>query len=138
LWPEAPLARATARSIAAEMHASFQALRQELPMNMAGAGRYDGVRISEAAQTDIDRICGIWRACRRDFGREGDFLFGAPSAADAFFAPVASRFVTYAVALDKVCARYCDTVMAWEPVARWTGAALAEPWRNERYERPAG
>lgn len=136
LWPDAPLARATARSLAAEMHSSFQALRQELPMNMRGAGAYRDVRVSEAAQGDIDRICGIWRACRRDFGREGDFLFGAPTAADAFFAPVVSRFVTYAVPLDKVCAAYRETVMAWQPVVRWTEAALAEPWQNDRYERP--
>lgn len=135
LWPAEPLARAVARSIAAEMHSSFTAMRSELPMNMKGAGRYRDVRISDDAKSDVERVTGIWRACRRDFGRAGDFLFGAPSAADAFFAPVVSRFVTYAIPLDKISARYRDAVMAWEPMVRWAEAALAEPWQNDRYER---
>lgn len=133
LWPVDRRARATARTICAEMHAGYGALRRDLPMNIRG--HEPEATPSPAARADADRILGIWRACRRDFGRDGDFLFGPPSAADAFFAPVVSRFLTYSVPLDRMTEAYCRTIMAWEPMARWCESARAEPWVKPEYER---
>jgi glutathione S-transferase len=126
LWPAAEDARALARSIAAEMHGGFQALRRHMPMNLRkslqGKGRGPGV------DADIARILAIWRDCRQRFGRGGPFLFGRPSAADAMYAPVATRFRTYGVALDPVAADYLETIFAWPAFRDWQAAALEEPW----------
>jgi glutathione S-transferase len=101
LWPADPAARAHARSIAAEMHAGFQALRAHMPMNLRKSlpGRGRGRDVAD----DIERVCAIWRDCRTRFGADGRFLFGRFSAADAMYTPVATRFRTYAVELDGVC-----------------------------------
>lgn len=126
LWPEDSEARAVARSVAAEMHAGFAALRGHMPMDLRerhpGAGRGEGV------EADIERIGTIWRSCRSAYGGAGAFLFGGFTAADAAFAPVVLRFRTYDVALDPVCSAYSEAVLAWPAVARWTAAAEAEPW----------
>ena len=105
LWPADRDARAQARAVACEMHAGFSALRTHMPMNLRrrdlkGKGRGPGVA------DDIDRICGIWRDCRARYGAGGAFLFGAFGAADAMFAPVATRLETYGVGLDDTCAAY--------------------------------
>ena len=126
LWPADADARATARSIAAEMHAGFAALRANMPMNLRkalpGKGRGPGV-----AQ-DIERIGAIWRAARERFGQGGPFLFGRYCAADAMYTPVASRFRTYGVALDTTCEAYIDAVLSWPAFLAWQAAALEEPW----------
>jgi glutathione S-transferase len=126
LWPADPDARALARSIAAEMHAGFAALRQQMPMNLKkhlpGRGQGPG------AAADIARIGALWQDCRSRFGTGGSFLFGAPCAADAMYAPVATRFRTYGVALEPIAQAYADAVLAWPAVLEWQAAALEEPW----------
>lgn len=132
LWPAPADARAVARSVSAEMHAGFQALRTHMPMNirarLPGRGRGDGV------DADIARITAIWRDCRSRFGANGVFLFGAFSAADAMFAPVVTRFRTYGVDLDPASAAYAQAVVDWPVVASWCQAAAAEPWSQPRYD----
>jgi glutathione S-transferase len=126
LWPEDQGARAVARSVSAEMHSSFGAMRGAMPMNLRkslpGKGRGAGV------DQDIQRITEIWEDCRQRFGERGEFLFGRWTAADAMFAPVVTRFRTYAVALSPACRTYADAVLNSAWFKAWEGAALKEPW----------
>jgi glutathione S-transferase len=126
LWPADPAARAHARSIAAEMHAGFQALRAHMPMNLRKSlpGKGRGRDVAE----DIERICAIWVDCRARYGALGPFLFGRFTAADAMYTPVATRFRTYAVELDDVCQDYVDAVLARPDFREWHEAALEEAW----------
>ena len=124
LWPDEGAARATARAVSAEMHAGFAVLRSELPMNCRG--RFPERPITPAVARDIDRITDIWRTCRADFGAGGGFLFGHFTIADAMFAPVVSRFATYAVELSEVCAAYAETVRARPAMQQWLADAAAE------------
>ena len=130
LWPEDPAARARARSVAAEMHAGFPALRARLPMDLKreppepGAG----IAVDGALAGEIARIVAIWSDCRARFGGAGDFLFGRFGAADAFYAPVATRFVTYGIVLEGGVADYRDALMARPDLRQWIAAANAEPW----------
>ncbi len=132
LWPADPAARAQARAVACEMHAGFAALRRGMPMNCRA--RLPGKGRSPAVDADIARIAEIWRECRARFGAGGDFLFGGFGVADAMFAPVASRFTTYAVGLDPVSQAYVDAVLARPAMQAWYAAARAEPERIEREE----
>ncbi len=132
LWPAAQSARGHARSIAAEMHAGFQALRAQMPMNLRKTLPGKGRRRDVAE--DIERICAIWRDCRTGFGNGGPFLFGRFSAADAMYTPVATRFRTYAVELDEVCQAYVDAVLTRPDYLEWHAAALEEPWVIEEDE----
>lgn len=138
LWPAAAEARATARAASAEMHAGFQALRSQHPMNVRAA-KPSHIRSAEL-EADIRRIMTLWRDCRQRFGsdketgRRGPFLFGAWTAADAFYAPVISRFVTYGVPVDGICRDYMDAVRETPMVAEWFAAAKAEPWTIQRFE----
>jgi glutathione S-transferase len=126
LWPDDAGARAMARSVAAEMHSGFQALRGHMPMNLRrslpGRGRARGV------SEDVERIGAIWRECRQRFGAGGPYLFGEPSAADAMYAPVATRFRTYGVEVDPVGQAYATAVLALPAFLEWQEAALQEPW----------
>jgi glutathione S-transferase len=126
LWPAEPDRRAEARAVCAEMHAGFQALRANMPYNLRrsspGKGRAPGVA------EDIERITGIWREARRRFGPDGPFLFGGYGLADIFFAPVVSRFRTYAVELDPSCSEYAQSVWAHPHVRAWSAEAEAEDW----------
>jgi len=126
MWPAEPEARAIARSISAEMHAGFKALRGNMPMNLRKAlpGKGRGPGVAE----DIERIGAIWCEARGRFGGDGPFLFGRYCAADAMYTPVASRFRTYGVALDAACQAYADAVLAWPAFLAWQSAALEEPW----------
>jgi glutathione S-transferase len=133
LWPADPRARARARSVSAEMHAGFAALRRDMPMNLRRS--LPGVGHTREALADAARVMEIWRGCRGEFGAGGDFLFGAFSAADAMYAPVVTRFRTYAVDQDDVCLRYSDAVLALPAMRRWIEAARAESWVIERDER---
>jgi glutathione S-transferase len=126
LWPADPAARRLARSITAEMHSGFRALRMTLPMDLER--HHPGHAIAPDIQADIDRIRQIWRDCRAGFGAEGGFLFGDFCIADAFYAPVVTRFRTYEVTLDAVCEAYCAAVTATEAMQEWTAAAAREPW----------
>lgn len=131
LLPTERKARAHCRAICGEMHSGFAALRSALPMNLKAS--YSGFRIWARAQADIDRIAVIWRECINTYG--GPYLFGRKVCmADAMFAPVVTRFLTYGVELDAVCRGYCDTVMALEPVREWVDAALAEPEEIDELE----
>ena len=125
LWPADPAARATARSVSAEMHAGFQALRSSMGMNCRSS--FPGVGRTPDTIADIARLTAIWSDCRGCFGGAGAFLFGEFSIADAMFAPVAFRFRTYGVELDAVCQAYCDHVIGLPAMQRWLADALVEP-----------
>lgn len=129
LWPRDPAARAVARSVSAEMHSGFAALRGALPMNV----RVDrpGIATANDTQADIDRICHIWRDCRMAFGVDGKFLFGEFSIADAMFAPVVSRFHSYRIAVDDVSQDYMEAVRMLPAMQEWAAAAAAESWTLE-------
>jgi len=125
LWPDEARARQVARSICAEMHAGFFSLRDALPMNIRAS--LPGKGMSPAVQKDIDRIVDIWQSCRARHGKAGELLFGRFSVADAFYAPVASRFATYAVALPAAAQRYADALLALPAVREWSAQARREP-----------
>ncbi len=124
LWPEDTVARALARSVSAEMHAGFVNLRQNLPLNCRA--RFPNWDINASVQADIDRITAIWQECRHQFSQGGDLLFGDFSIADAMFAPVVSRFITYDVKLDTVAQSYAEAVWALPAMQEWVTAASNE------------
>lgn len=132
-WPEDPRARALARSASCEMHAGFAALRAELPVNCRARDRR--VEPSPAARRDIERVIEIWEGARRHRGRDGPWLFGAFSIADAMFAPVALRYLTYGVALDGEAGSWVETLMADPAMQAWITAAALEPEVIEHEER---
>ncbi len=132
LWPEDAAARAHARAVSCEMHAGFASLREGMPMNCRAA--LPGRGQSPEVDRDVARISAIWRRCRERFGGAGDMLFGAFTVADAMFAPVVSRFVTYAVELDPVSRAYVDAVSALPAMKAWVAAARAEAERIEGEE----
>jgi glutathione S-transferase len=122
IWPQDRRARAIARAVSAEMHSGFQALRQNCPMDITARGLQPAD--AAAIQGDCARIVAIWRDCRARFGGAGPFLFSQFSAADAMFAPVVSRFVTYGIdpaahGCDGVCARYMAAVSGHPAYAKW-------------------
>lgn len=138
LWPRSAPARAVARSIASEMHAGFQALRQNLPMDLVRDRRAQSR--ADLVRPDIERIGAIWREMREGFGvlaanGPGPFLFGGFSIADAMYAPVATRFRTYGVELDEIGNAYMQAIFAWPAFREWEQAAKAEPWVIE-YDLP--
>jgi glutathione S-transferase len=133
LWPAERVARARARSIAAEMHAGFPALRAALPLNLTREG--DPPPLDDAVRADIARIIAIWTECRAAHARSGPWLFGEISLADAYFAPVASRFLSYRVPLDDAADAYVATIARWSAFTAWRTAARAEPWRVAKWER---
>lgn len=122
--PEDRVARAIARSVSAEMHAGFPQLRQHMPMDCRS--RLPGQGMAPGVQEDINRITTIWRDCRQKFGAEGNFLFGGFTIADAMFAPVTCRFVTYGVKLDSVSVAYVEAVQALPAMQEWLAIASAE------------
>jgi glutathione S-transferase len=132
LWPEPAEARAVARAVSAEMHARFAELRSHLPMNLRAS--IPGRGITPEVQADIDRIVALWRDCRARFGRGGPYLFGHCTAADAMFAPVVSRFLTYHVALEAAAREYCDAIWTLPAMQEWAAAARLEPMVIERLE----
>ena len=99
-------------------------MRDAMPMNIRG--RYPGKGMNPDTKRDIDRIVSIWQECRRKFGADGDLLFGVFSAADAYFAPVAMRFATYAVELPPMARAYAESVRALPSVREWMEAAIRE------------
>jgi glutathione S-transferase len=130
LLPADRAARAHCRAICGEMHSGFGNLRSALPMNLKA--HHLGFRIWSGAQADIDRILAIWRDC---FARyRGPYLFGQLSMADAMYAPVVTRFLTYDVRLDSAAAAYCRRVMELPDMVTWREAALREPDEVEELE----
>jgi glutathione S-transferase len=133
LWPADPAVKAVARSISAEMHSSFQALRAQFPMNIRSS--FPGREISPEAQADINRVMAIWRQCRNRYGDgNGDFLFGRFTVADAMYAPVVTRFRTYGFDLEREAEAYCDAIMALPAMQEWAAAAGNEPMVIDQYE----
>jgi glutathione S-transferase len=124
LWPSDPVARRTARSVSAELHSGFQALRKAMPMNIRSSHPDKG-RTPDALK-DIARVVAIWASCRSRFGEGGDMLFGRFTCADAMFAPVVSRFRTYAVPLPPSAQRYAEAVLDLAAVKAWYAGAMAE------------
>lgn len=117
-------ARAHCRAISGEMHSGFANLRSALPMNLKA--HYPGFKLWAGAQADIDRVIEIWRDCLASYG--GPYLFGERlTMADAMYAPVCLRFLTYDVALDPLSRAYCQTILGWPALQRWIGAAKTEP-----------
>jgi glutathione S-transferase len=123
LLPSELQARARCRSICGEMHSGFANLRSALPMNIKA--RHPKFKIWAGAQADIDRVLSIWRECLSRSG--GPFLFGRPTMADAMYAPVCSRFQTYDVKLDGVCADYSRHILSLPAMVEWIEAAKTEP-----------
>jgi glutathione S-transferase len=132
LWPADAAARAVARSVSAEMHAGFDALRQNMVMNIRG--RYPGKGRTPECLQDIERILAIWTDCRARFGGGGDFLFGRFGIADAMVAPVVLRFQTYGVALEGAARDYADAMLALPALQAWVKDAVAEAERIEKFD----
>jgi len=125
LWPADALQRAVARSISAEMHSGFVALRSNMSMNCRGF--FPGLGRTVEVAADIERIQRIWTDCRERFARTGPYLFGTFTVADAMYAPVVLRFKTYAVQLSPVAQQYANTVLELPALQEWLEAARAEP-----------
>lgn len=132
LWPGDAKPRAHARAVANEMHAGFLPLRRHLPMNI-----WRPVikrELTPEAAENVRRVDAMWSDCRARFGAGGPFLFGRFTAADAMYAPVVSRFLTYAVEVGPAARAYMQAVAALPAWAEWTAAAVQEPWVIERDE----
>jgi glutathione S-transferase len=123
ILPAERTARARCRSVCGEMHSGFASLRSALPMNLKA--RFPGFKVWSRAQADIERIAELWRECLATYG--GPYLFGRLSMADAMYAPVVTRFVTYDVKLDPTCAAYAKAILEWPDVAQWHADAGREP-----------
>lgn len=129
LWPESREARAAARSISAEMHAGFQALRNDMPMDLIS--QLPMPEMNEVLDNNIRRVVAVWHDTRERFGQGGPFLLGAFTNADAMYAPVATRFRTYDVPLadfgdDGTAAAYVETIYAMPDMADWLRGAETE------------
>jgi len=132
LWPADPNERAHARSISAEMHSGFTALRQALPMNARATGRR--VRRDAAVERDVARVCAIWRDCRAASAQRGPWLFGEFGIPDCMFAPVVLRFHTYDVPCGPVERDYMTAMLSHPPLQAWMSAAAREQEAVEENE----
>jgi len=131
MYPGDRMARSRCRSISGEMHSGFSALRSSLPMNLRTVGK--SIAVWSAARADIERISEIWRECLGTWS--GPWLFGrAPTVADAMYAPVVTRFRSYGVEMDPVCAAYCMHIWQWPDLAEWVAKARLEPEQIEELE----
>jgi glutathione S-transferase len=131
MLPKDRLARAHCRSVSGEVHSGFHNLRSALPMNLKAS--HKNFKVFAGAQPDIDRVQAIWAECLERWG--GPFLFGKkPTMADAMFAPVCTRFLTYNVPISQAAKAYCQTIMGWPPMVRWIEAARKEPEEMEELD----
>lgn len=131
LFPTERVQRAHCRSIVGEMHGGFYNLRSALPMNLRA--RYPEFKVFTGAKSDIRRVLTIWEECFEKYG--GKYLMGdTPCAADAMYAPVCTRFVTYDVAIDDRAAEYCQRILKWAPMKEWIAEAKAEPEEIEELD----
>ena len=130
LLPADRVRRAYCRAICGEMHSGFSALRSALPMNLKG--HFPRFKVWSRAVADIDRVAAIWADCLAKYG--GPYLFGERSMADAMYAPVVTRFLTYDVKLDAACTGYCETIMAMPEMIEWIEEAKLEPEGIEELE----
>ncbi|MCR8550770.1 glutathione S-transferase [Salipiger sp. P9] len=136
-WPADPAARAAARSMAAEMHSSFAALRDQCPMNLQSA--YTGFEPSDRTRADLARIETLWSFARDRYGAAGPWLFGAYTAADAVFAPVAARIAGYGLAVGETAQAYVTAHLADPAFRRWRAMGIAHgehlPWYERDYPK---
>jgi len=133
-WPEDPAARAMARSMAAEMHSSFTALRSKHSMNVRQV--YPAVLVDADVQADLARIMELWAQARARYGSEEPFLFGKFGAADIMFAPVVTRIVTYSLPVPRFAQSYMLAVLQHPYLQDWIAGAQEEEWVIEKYELP--
>jgi glutathione S-transferase len=131
-WPKDDTARGMARAMVAEMHSSYAALRRSCPMNVRM--RHQDVELSDDARRDIVRILQLWAEARARFGRGGPFLFGTFGAADVFYAPVVSRFVTYDIGVPGFAQAYMEAMWEHEWLQAWVKAAEDEQWVIEQWD----
>ena len=131
-WPKDDAPRAKARAMVAEMHSSYQALRAECPMNVRR--RFEGFAPSDAAKRDIVRILGLWAEARARFGGGVPFLYGTFGAADIFYAPLVSRFMSYQIPVPGFAHAYMSAVWEHEWLRQWVAASENEEWVIEQYE----
>ena len=134
-WPADNAARAMARSMAAEMHSSFQNLRKACSMNIRR--RYPPRDLAPEVQADVVRIVSLWAEARSRYGSSGDYLFGEFGAADIMFAPVVTRFATYSIPLPRFAAAYAEAIFAHRFVQDWIAGAQEEDWVIEKFEQEA-
>ena len=132
IWPENRAARAHARAVSSEMHSGFQALRAGCPMNLGA--RFKAPEMTDAMSACVSRIEEIWADTLARFGGEGPYLYGAFSAADAMYAPVASRLETYQIPVSAGSRTYMNAIFAHRAFQDWRTAALAEPWTIPDYD----
>lgn len=133
-WPKDKAARAMARSMAAEIHSSFAALRRACPMNIRQV--HPPTPPSPEVMADISRLMEIWAQARARFGGEGDFLFGEFGAADIMYAPVITRFVSYSLPIARFAQSYGQAIISHPFMQEWIGGAQAEDWVIEKFEQP--
>jgi glutathione S-transferase len=133
-WPDDLGARGMARSMAAEMHSSFENLRREHSMNLRK--QFPPRQPSEPVQAEVKRILELWAEARARHGSGGPYLFGDFGAADIMFAPVVTRFVTYQIPVPRFAATYMEAILHHPWMLQWIEAAQEEPWVIERYEAP--
>ena len=133
VWPNDAKARAHARAASSEMHAGFQAFRQACPMNLGKrfAPRSD---LGSEVADNVARLSQLWLEARNRFGRDGRFLYGAFSAADAMFAPIVTRLDTYQIPVDPSVRGYMDAILFHPAFTTWREAAMTEPWTVPHYE----
>lgn len=137
IWPSDPVARAHARSLCAEMHAGFVALRTNCSTNFRREPRERLLPAERAAAVaaDVARIEKAWAGARRNFGAAGPFLFGLFCAADAMFAPVVNRLHVYKLPISRATRKYCDTMLALPAYRAWLADAAKETWVIEAFEK---
>jgi len=134
-WPADDAARAMARSMAAEMHSSFPALRRKHAMNIRQS--FPAKRPDDDVLAELQRIMELWAQARARFGGGGDFLFGAFGAADIMYAPVCTRIVTYSLPIARFAGAYVEAVLRHPFMQDWIAAAQEEEWVIEQFEQPA-
>jgi glutathione S-transferase len=130
ILPTERITRAHCRSVSGEMHSGFYNLRSALPMNLKA--RHPAFKIWAGARPDIERVLAIRHECLDRY--HGPYLFGRPTMADAMYAPVCMRFLTYDVKLDTEAAGYCRTIVEWPAMAEWIAVAKAEPEELEELD----
>lgn len=133
LWPADRIVRAQARSVAAEMHAGFAAIRRDMSCNVRRRLATEPVWPADT-RADLERLYELWAGLRARFGGDGPFLFGPRTIADAMFAPVCTRLRTYAVKAPETAQAYCASVFADPAFKEWEQAAEAETWTIEQTE----
>lgn len=134
-WPKGDSARGMARSMAAEMHSSYENLRRECSMNLRK--QFPPKELSEEVRAEVIRILELWAEARARHGSGGPYLFGDFGAVDIMFAPVVTRFVTYSIPVPRFAAAYMEAILNHPWMRQWIEAAQEEPWVIERYEAPA-